>query len=1242
MKRIVTYWNEIINILCLDLQRVLEADLNNSNAYLFLGAAHQDDQPEVAANFLKQAIRFASDPTLAYVGLLKCASQDEVPEVCQKVLQYAPDKYAAVFARLETASMITKNQNTCIEIIAKELENATDEAKSAACYASLLKIFSEFSAIPDHWTLLYCKTLEQSLRDPTVHNYVKLFRKYLKCLYFQQKFELVVSKCLELLSSHPNEEIPLEIICKVYADTFERDDFDVNEFIPDGIGAIADRLLEITPTSQFGLLAKGLLSYKSGNLVEARDALNNANKVSKLNTLCLKSLASTNYKLGAYSLAEYYYAHINCINVESVASLVEQRDQKKCVEALEQAAQLTKITEVEKLDLDEAVAKGNLQFGSPEIAQEIIERFASGGQTERSNRLKAFRYKLENNNEKALEILQSETFESTSYYLLLAQCCYDAQKIHEALSFALMATKLEPYNSNCYFWLGQIYTWLGDGDRSRKCFEKSVFLNPQHEQSVILLSTIYRQQLNWELNLNLLQKAAQAVPNRSCKWATLQLGFHNISQNEFEEAISAFRTCLRLDPNDLLGWDGLAESYLKRGSYSSALKIYKKICELTNNKFYPRLQVANIKSTLRYYNDAIACYEDLLKEEPNSVPVLKGLAETHLCVANQCFDTRWLGKSKHHVTEAVKNLILAIQIRSNYICLWRLLANGFDLAACFPKGEAELSVPGSLANESVDVITLKDEQLYDFASKFYSRALKINPTDELIWYELAVNYYSRVQRYANPSTKKRYMELAGEATKHAIKISPGRWRNWNLLGVICTTEEVKNERLAQHCFIKALELDKKLAVVWTNLGVLYLSNGMQNASLANAAFTQAQQSEPSYSTAWTGQALIAELVDSIEKVDLLKHSLSLSYGDEAALRYAHWVCTFLSDAASNDSVTNKSNEHRLRYAIEHMHAIPIALDSMTWYCRYKGDEVPAEALTFLGFLYFKQQHWKNAIKAFNEALAKTEQKEDRDRLLCNVAYCYLKNNEALEAVNAFSSVSDATYHSSMGLALAHFKAKQYENSYETYQSTLEYLAHSDLEKSMVLIAIASMVYAFQGENDAKSVLFQCIGLPEPPVEALLSACSLGLLHDDLPLAQLVLKELFKYEDNPKWCEHVAFLRSQQYVRTNEPKRALLYLQSLIHKYPNRSALRKLFAVFLLQNCEKIEKHLKNATQMLKGTIILQKRRVMTSLDISRLFALASEASRLVNAKASSKLAQKAVHINPCCKEAWAAQVATSN
>lgn len=197
----------------------------------------------------------------------------------------------------------------------------------------------------------------------------------------------------------------------------------------------------------------------------------------------------------------------------------------------------------------------------------------------------------------------------------------------------------------------------GDTERARKCFEKSVFLNPQHEQSVIFLSTIFRQNSEWELNAKLLQNAALAVPNTPCKWATLLLGFHHLAQNQFDDAINAFRAVLRIDANNYASWEGLADSYLKRGSFNSALKVYRKICDLKDDNIYAQLQVANVLTIMRLHKDAIETYENLLKENPAYVPALKGVADAHLGIANYYLEQRLVGRSKAHVEHAVSYLI---------------------------------------------------------------------------------------------------------------------------------------------------------------------------------------------------------------------------------------------------------------------------------------------------------------------------------------------------------------------------------------------------------------------------------------------------------------------------------------------------------------------------------------------------------------------------------------------------------
>lgn len=53
-----------------------------------------------------------------------------------------------------------------------------------------------------------------------------------------------------------------------------------------------------------------------------------------------------------------------------------------------------------------------------------------------------------------------------------------------------------------------------------------------------------------------------------------------------------------------------------------------------------------------------------------------------------------------------------------------------------------------------------------------------------------------------------------------------------------------------------------------------------------------------------------------------------------------------------------------------------------------------------------------------------------------------------------------------------------------------------------------------------------IGLPDPPVEGLFSGCAVGIIHNDLQVSELVLKELVRHRNDPRYVHHIAFLTAQ--------------------------------------------------------------------------------------------------------------------
>lgn len=291
-----------------------------------------------------------------------------------------------------------------------------------------------------------------------------------------------------------------------------------------------------------------------------------------------------------------------------------------------------------------------------------------------------------------------------------------------------------------------------------------------------------------------------------------------------------------------------------------------------------------------------------------------------------------------------------------------MLANALELIASLPSEHARLEVPGSLAGVLSDVTILVGEQLFELAARCFCRAIKISNDDVLLWYELALSYYMRASKYGKNDSAKKYLELALKTAKHTVKLMPNRWMNWNLMGVICSTAEIHQLALAQHCFIKALQLNKKSAVPWTNLGVLYLQQG--ELKLANKVFGRAQQAETNFVNGWNGQAFIAEIMgETDEAMDLFKHCTSLQYTPESAIGFAHFVCILLSDPKA-------MMQPRYRYIIERMHAVPSALDAIEWFCKSEADDKTLESLCFMGYLYHQMRLWPNAIRAFRRAADK--------------------------------------------------------------------------------------------------------------------------------------------------------------------------------------------------------------------------------------------------------------------------------
>jgi superkiller protein 3 len=1076
-------------------------------AYILLGATYQEKDKSEAVVYLKKALECSEDcKLLALQGLSNCVKPDELPDILTQLLDLTPEKYLDIYVKLNNLISTASLHSKLIEVYSKEIKVDNEDRKYQAL-KNLLELFlkNRELALNEHkHEFLEC--LEIGFRDKEHVHHMDICRDYFKLLYQSKRYEELTKSAEEMSLVYPKSPVPLEWICKIY---IENENFNINLHLKSNFGIYVERLLELNSTSILGMMASSMIKFGIGDLPLARDVLIKVNQHQPNWTPCLKKLAKVHQKLKAHLLAEIVLRSIRDSDIDLAEALIEQEVEEKINEGLNLLATINEFDNPKSLDL---VARAQIYLKNFDNAEKLIEKMKLKNLETRIVEAKLKRY--QGNFSQIIDILKE--FEDHEAFLELGIAFFMMKNFDESLLNLLKATKLDKDNSKCFYWLGEIYLAIGDDLRSQKCFEKCLNLDPQNEKAITILSAVYRKNNNWDSNLSMLENSVKFVEGHHQKSAFFQLGLHHLGQQSYDNAITAFRNSLKYDTSNSKCWESLADAYYGRGSYSSALKVFEKSVELDNGNIYAKLQIAKIKFILQQYRESITDYKDILTKIPHYIPALFGVAESNFGRALYLHENHRSGRARDHFHESLIYLQIALKIEPKFISLWRMLGNVLDRVASLPDDHRHMTVPGELICET-ESRKLKEDELMSLAAKCYSRCLKINNDDEYVWFDLVVNMYTRSMRYGKANE---LLPQAFEAAKYVVKLSPSKWQNWNLLGIICATKEINDASLAQHCFVKAIELDKKTFTSWSNLGIFYLMHS--NIPLANKAFSRAQQADTTFLQAWIGQGIIAEIIgERDEAMDIFRHCTQLGFHYESSLSYANYVCSILDNP-------NYGKSTKYEYAIDKMFAIPLALDNINWHTLFEADST-FEAWTYVGYLSRRQKLWNRAIQAYEQAV-KLSEGVKKDQTLTDLGFCYLKVGRHEEAAKSFGDVKEATFVSTIGLALAFYKGKQFEECYEIYQKAIELMTTSDDEKAVVLVAMASMVYAFQGLDDAKMVLFQCIGLPSPPIEGLLSLCAISLIHQDKQLSELVIKELKKFEHDQEHVADVALMIAQFYIQ----------------------------------------------------------------------------------------------------------------
>lgn len=837
-----------------------------------------------------------------------------------------------------------------------------------------------------------------------------------------------------------------------------------------------------------------------------------------------------------------------------------------------------------------------------------------------------------------------------------------------AYKFFIAALKHDPAFAPAFSSLGTYYLECAcpsDPIRASKCFQKAFELDPRESMAAKRLAEGFADDGEWELveviakraiegegglDAGFKEGASGALPKNSWAWAAV--GVVELHRQNYPAAIQAFQIALRAEPDDQSLWLRLGESYGKAGRLAAAVKALGRASALDSGDWGCSYLIGDIERRMGHFQNAINIFKSILDSHPSEVGVLFSLSQTHLDLGQMESSSGFPLRSEDSITAAIQIALAMIKGSFGFRSVaWKVItdaafllsdSSGFvdegsvrllfqDANNLFLDGCSQLA--GFMNKRNLqDDLPLSGAAALEVAIFASASRLSIGASDQLsrgsAWYDLGISLYSWTICSRHAADALRIQARAIECLTSALQEDPENEVYWNSFG---SAQFLLRPIIAQHAYIKALDINPKRATTWVNLGLLYVHYG--DFELATKSLHRGQVLDPDCTLAWLGQALIAKANgDNVSTRALLEHACSLS----ATLPQADYEFAF----------------HLFQEAkLLTFDALLPAYFLIERYCGRQPDDAAGLHLFALiceglGHVTFGENLVSRVIAILEVAYEELEETEvENQYIIANLTLGRLRLSlgDYQGAISSFesamgllqgenhNSVENLHYQSCLGSGLAHFMANEFQIAISVFQEA-QVVTDNILLKGKINVLLAQMMWA-AGADDHKAIakvqLLECISRDPENLSAINTLAGMGILTCDDSLVEAALAEILSLpvEERSKMDPQrdADYLLVQHYLGQNHIRKALAIAQKNVYMVPADVNARQALASLTLQA--------KQAGSTL-GIVGLPSCEVGERSCLLRLQAVAQLTGASSSSKSPVQLAQRAVMLSPSDIDGW--------
>ncbi|GFZ10585.1 tetratricopeptide repeat (TPR)-like superfamily protein [Actinidia rufa] len=395
----------------------------------------------------------------------------------------------------------------------------------------------------------------------------------------------------------------------------------------------------------------------------------------------------------------------------------------------------------------------------------------------------------------------------------------ESKEIREkAAEHFVISAKLNPQNSAAFRYLGHYYRDDSiDHHRALKCYQRAVNLCPDDSQSGEAFCDLLDQGGKETLEAAVCREASDKSPRAF--WAFRRLGYLQIHQKKWSEAVPCLQHAIRGYPTCADLWEALGLAYQRLGMFTAA-------------------------------NKGVEQFQQALQISPQNISAQYGLASALLGLSKECINSGAFKWGASLLEEASNVAKASTCLVGNISCIWKLHGDiQLAYAKCLPWMEEGGCLETDEESFRTSILSWKRTCLSAAVSacSSYQRALHLASWQANIYTDIAIasDLISSLEKCLKRDTN--VWQLPEKMSLGGLLLEGNNNEFWVALGCLCDHSALK-----QHAFIRALQIDVSLAIAWAYLGKLYGEEG--EGQLGRQAFDRARSIDPSLALPWAGMS----------------------------------------------------------------------------------------------------------------------------------------------------------------------------------------------------------------------------------------------------------------------------------------------------------------------------------------------------------------------------------------------------